>query len=98
MERIVPFLDDIFQPILQSFPTFVKVLAYLLQILKWFKEQSLHNSAVHLVYSRQKFISISPNEDGFRAFERFLNEHLKKNTVLILLQIVLTPNCFSLNI
>ena len=98
-EHISSFLHDIFIPIVENLPTYIKDTTHALNILEFFEPE---NSDFRLFTMDVTALYTSiPNNDAIIALKHFLdrrpNPHVKTDIILRLAELVLNLNTFQFN-
>lgn len=99
-EKISQFLDDIFQPIVKSLPSFVKDTTDFLRKIKDFAFDT-DNDCNLFTMDVKSLYTVIDNNEGLKAVKYFLESRAIKEpptcTIIRLTEMVLTLNCFSFN-
>ncbi len=99
-EHISSFLHDIFIPIVENLPTFVKDTTHALNILEIFEPENKADFKLFTLDVTALYTSI-PNQDAMIALKHFLdrrpNPYIQTDIILRLAELVLTLNTFQFN-
>ena len=97
---ISAFVDDILQPIVQNFPSYMKDMNQMLRITKDFTFPG-DGSPQLFTMDVKSLYTVIPNHDGLRALKHLLDRRADQDhptsTILRLAELVLTLNHFEFN-
>jgi hypothetical protein len=99
-EHISHYLSDLFQPIVNSLPSYIKDTTDLLNKLSNFKYQSPQNQTIFTMDVKSLY-TVIPNKEGLKAIKYYLQKRSTQtpstDTIVRLAELVLELNCFSFN-
>lgn len=99
-ERISDFLDTIFQPIVQTLPTYIKDTNHALTLLHNIPIQATRHLTIFTMDVTALYTSI-PHADGLKAIRHFVHQQIipgiSPDAIVRLTELVLTLNSFEFN-